>query len=190
MDNGRAPYTATLIFRSEENVRPATTHSFATACIGRLRRFSIVSPSRRLANSRAENTNRRFLNPLEPTSRQTSHSVLVECETQERRERERPIDPLTRRFSISGGEYEFNRRPPRFFRRSDRADGRIFAGSNGPTNHRWFIRPASCSARLPLPRLLPVIVCNRCLWNSMGSIPAACAVSMSFYSRESRRGFL
>lgn len=31
--------------------------------------------------------------------------------TKKKMKRERPIDPLTRHSSISGGEYEFNRRP-------------------------------------------------------------------------------
>lgn len=44
------------------------------------------------------------------TSTRTKKRIILVI-TKKKMKRERPIDPLTRHSSISGGEYEFNRRP-------------------------------------------------------------------------------
>lgn len=41
----------------------------------------------------------------------TPKTIIILAITKKKMKRERPIDPLTRHSSISGGEYEFNRRP-------------------------------------------------------------------------------
>lgn len=113
----------------------------------------------------------------------TPKTIIILAITKKKMKRERPIDPLTRHSSISGGEYEFNRRPiisvvgTRLTQEFSPVLGprRIIVGSLG-----W-------------PAALEITIAEIVAGHRLQSMPSkrygastrgASAVSMSFYTRE------